>query len=128
MTQTQETPAVEATPKAPSKKALATAIFTEVLALRTDGQFDTNRAFRAAVLTRIQAELGVTVASAATMYNSAVKEAGITVGRDPKQVRVRTGSGKKGRPIGSKNRPKVEVAPAAAETAPAVEQVADPVA
>lgn len=112
---------VVTTPKAPSKKSLALAIFRAKLIERSQGLFATNKEFRAAVLSAIQADLSVSTASAATMYNAAKKDAEtagtVTLGRDPKKVKVATGSGKRGRPVGSKNKDK-EVAPVAAETAP----------
>ena len=118
MTQTTIT-----TPKLPSKKSLALAIFTTKLTERTQGLFASNKEFRSSVLTAIQADLGVSTASAATMYTAAKKDAEVagtaTLGRDPKKVKVATGSGKRGRPAGSRNRPKVEVAAVATtETAP----------
>ena len=146
MTQATETQAVETTteatvtetPKAPSKKSRAEAIFASALAQRAAGVYTTNKAFRNAVLTSIQTELGVTVASAATMYNAAMKAAvaadpTVALGRDPKKEKVRVNAGKRGRPQGSKNRPKtVEAVATPAETTvvvdtPATEQVADPV-
>jgi hypothetical protein len=58
------------------------------------------------------------------MYNSFKKEAEtagtVTLGRDPKKVKV-AGTGKRGRPAGSKNATKAEV-PAATE--PVAEAVA----
>jgi hypothetical protein len=114
-TEAVATPAVETTPKAPSKKSLAVAIFNARLLERSQGLFATNKAFRAIVLSDIQSQLSVSVASAATMYNAAKKDAEgtgtVTLGRDPKIVKVKTNSGKRGRPVGSKNRPKEEVAP-----------------
>lgn len=118
---------VEAAPKAPTKKSQADAIFNAVLAERADGQHPTNKEFRAAVLSRIQADLSVSVASAATMYNSSKKTAEaaslVTLGRDPKKVKISTGTGKKGRPAGSKNKDKVEatLAVATIEVAPTTE-------
>jgi len=110
--------------KTPSKKTLALAIFAAALTERAQGLFGTNKEFRNAVLSRIQTQLSVSVASAATMYNAAKKEAEaagtITLGRDPKKVKVKTGSGKRGRPVGSKNKTKKDVAPAAEQTAEAV--------
>lgn len=117
------TPAVEATPKAPSKKSLALAIFNSRLTERTQGLFESNKAFRAAVLSDIQTQLSVSVASAATMYNAAKKDAEttgtVTLGRDPKVIKVKTNSGKRGRPVGSKNKAKTEVI--ATEATPASE-------
>ena len=107
--------AASAAPKAPSKKSLALAIFQAKLTERTQGLFASNKEFRAAVLSSIQTDLGVSVASAATMFNSAKKDAElinptIGLGRDPKVVKEKTGSGQRGRPQGSKNKPKtVEV-------------------
>ena len=122
---TQATVTTVTTPKAPSKKSLALAIFQAKLAERTQGLFASNKEFRGAVLTAIQADLGVSTASAATMYNAAKKDAEVagtvTLGRDPKKVKVATGSGKRGRPAGSRNRAKevvAEVSPVAVETAP----------
>ena len=126
--------AAPATPKAPSKKSLADAIFAALLADRAAGKFATTKEFRAAVLTRIQTELGVSVASAATMYNGAkkaVEPAGISLGRDPKKEKPAS-TGKRGRPAGSKNRPKaapadggtVVVTTPAADAAPAADPVA----
>ena len=118
------TQATVTTPKAPSKKSLALAIFTAKLTERSQGLFASNKEFRGAVLSAIQADLGVSTASAATMYNAAKKDAETagttTLGRDPKKVKVATGSGKRGRPAGSKNRAKEEVA----AVAPAAEPVA----
>ena len=115
------TQATVTTPKAPSKKSLALAIFTAKLTERSQGLFASNKEFRGAVLSAIQADLGVSTASAATMYNAAKKDAETagtaTLGRDPKKVKVATGSGKRGRPAGSKNKAK-EVAPVAVEAAP----------
>lgn len=102
-------------PKAPSLKSRATAIFNERLAQRgPDGAYKTNKAFRSAVLASIRADLGVTDASAATMYNSAKKDAEVAdptvgLGRDPKKEKAPS-TGKRGRPAGSKNQPKAVVA------------------
>lgn len=139
------TPAVEAAVaaapvvKAPSKKSQADAIFAAKLVERSQGLFATNKDFRAAVLTKIQADLGVSVASAATMYNackvaSEAADAGIGLGRDPKKEKAPKGSGKPGRPAGSKNAVKTdETAPAAdaaatTEAPASTEPAADPVA
>lgn len=114
------TTAAPATPKEPSKKSRAVAIFAAALAMRAEGKFDSNKAFRAHVLSTIEAELGVSTASAATMYNSAKKDAeaasaDVKLGRDPKKEKVKTGTGKRGRPAGSKNKPKTEAADLAAQ-------------
>jgi hypothetical protein len=105
--------------KAPSKKSLALAIFTAALTERAQGLFASNKDFRGAVLARIQADLSVSTASAATMYNAAKKDAEtagtVTLGRDPKKVKAPS-TGKRGRPAGSKNKAKAaEVAPVAAD-------------
>ena len=125
------TATTEVSTKTPSKKSLALAIFSAKLLEREAGLFGDNKSFRAAVLTQIESDLGVSRASAATMYNSAKKEAEAAgtakLGRDPKKVKVRVGNGKRGRPAGSKNRPKTIVTPAVTETtevAPATEVVA----
>lgn len=104
-------PAAPAVPKAPSKKSLADAIFAVKLIERSEGLFASNKEFRAAVLTQIQTDLGVTIASAATMYNAAKKaaetaDATVALGRDPKKEKAPAGTGKRGRPVGSKNKPK----------------------
>lgn len=138
---TTEAVAAVATPKAPSKKSLALAIFQAKLVERSQGLFGSNKDFRAAVLATIQTDLGVTVASAATMFNAAKKEAeaanpNIGLGRDPKKVKAPS-TGKRGRPAGSKNKAKQTVAVVAeaavatdvAVATPAVaEAVAEPVA
>jgi hypothetical protein len=132
MTQTTATveTTVVATPKAPSKKSLALAIFQAKLTERSQGLFASNKEFRSAVLKAIETELSVTIASAATMFNAAKKEAevadpSIGLGRDPKKVKAPS-TGKRGRPTGSRNRAKevvaVEAAPVA-EVAPAAEAV-----
>lgn len=65
------------------------AIFNEQLAKRAAGEFTNNRLFRASVTSRMQVELGVSIASAATMYNAArVKANDPTLGRDPKKVKT----------------------------------------
>lgn len=122
------TEATVAVVKVPSKKSQALAIFQAKLAERTQGLYGSNKEFRAAVLSTIQSDLGVSTASAATMYNAAKKDAEaidatVALGRDPKKVKVSTGSGKRGRPTGSKNRAKEVVAVATTEVAP-VEAVA----
>jgi hypothetical protein len=134
---TTEATVAVATPKAPSKKSLALGIFQSKMAERSQGLFGSNKEFRAAVLSSIQAELGVSTASAATMYNAAKKDAeaadaGVKLGRDPKKEKP-VSTGKRGRPQGSKNKDKVEAAPVAdavvaAEVAPAVAEVAAEVA
>jgi len=129
---TVATPAV-AVPKAASKKSLALVIFQAKMIERTQGLFASNKEFRAAVLTGIQTDLGVSTASAATMYNAAKKDAEaadskVVLGRDPKKVKVAS-TGKRGRPAGSKNGSK-EVAPEAPADAVAttVAAVTTPVA
>lgn len=125
-TQESKTEATTATPakvKDPSKKSLALAIFRAKLEDRKNSLFASNKEFRAAVLSEIQAKLGVTVASAATMYNAAKKEAEaadatVGLGRDPKKEKVKNPDAKRGRPVGSKNKAKAtEAAEPAAETA-----------
>src|ERR1035437_3821334 len=115
--------AAVAVPKAPSKKSLAVAIFAAKLVEKEQGLYGTNKAFRAAVLSTIQAELGVSTASAATMYNackSDVEAAGtVTLGRDPKKVKV-AGTGKRGRPAGVPNKAKAVVKAPAADVVAAV--------
>lgn len=118
------TPAV----KAPSKKSLALAIFQAHLAIRAAGKYTSNKEFRAAVLGAIETELSVTRASASTMFNSAKKEAEaadatVGLGRDPKKVKAPS-TGKRGRPVGSKNKAK-EVAAVAPVTAEATVIVTD---
>lgn len=110
-------------PKEPSKKSQALEIFSAKIADRKEGKFASNKEFRAAVLTTIIATLGVSVASAATMYNAAKKEAEaadatVGLGRDPKKEKIKVEGAARGRPKNSKNKPKVETtAPVATETA-----------
>lgn len=83
----------EVVAKTPSNISLGKTIFNEQLAKRASGEFTTNRDFRASVITRMQSELSVSVASAATMYNSAKATAeqdnpAIGLGRDPKKEKV----------------------------------------
>lgn len=94
--------------RAPSKKSLALTIFQTKLTERVQGLFGNNKDFRKAVLESIEQELGVSRASASTMYNAAKTDAeavdsNVGLGRDPKQVKAPS-SGKRGRPTGSKNR------------------------
>lgn len=133
-TNVSATPAVAApaAPKAPSKKSLAVAIFQAKMIERTQGLFASNKEFRAAVLNTIKADLSVSTASAATMYNAAKKDAeaadsAVKLGRDPKKEKAPS-TGKRGRPAGSGKKAAVEapaveatgeVAAAPAEAAPA---------
>lgn len=111
--------------KTPSKKSQAEAIFAAKMVDRKNGLFPSNKEFRAAVLTAIQSQLSVSVASAATMYNSAKKDAEaadntIVLGRDPKKEKIKVATGKRGRPAGSKNKEKDEVTSTAVVTQPEV--------
>ena len=107
---TETVVATPAVPKAPSKKSLATAIFAAKMIERAQGLFASNKEFRASVLNAIVADLGVSIPSAATMFNACKidaekADANVGLGRDPKQVKVKAqGTGKKGRPSGSKNK------------------------
>jgi hypothetical protein len=110
--------------KAPSKKSQAQVIFTAKLAEKAQGLYGSNKEFRAAVLGAIETGLGVSRASASTMFNSFKKEseaAGLVVlGRDPKKAKAPS-TGKRGRPAGSVNK-KAEVTAettATTEVAPA---------
>ena len=110
-----------ATPKAPSKKSLALAIFQAKMEDRKNSLFASNKEFRAAVLSEIQTQLGVTVASAATMYNAAKKDAeaadaSVALGRDPKKEKVKNPDAKRGRPAGSKNKAKATASAESTET------------
>ena len=123
------TVAAPAVPKAPSKKSLATAIFAAKLVERSQGLFASNKEFRASVLTAIQIDLGVSTASAATMYNAAKAEAekadtAVVLGRDPKKVKAPSATGKRGRPAGSKNAAKTDT-DAVVAVAPAADAVVD---
>lgn len=105
MSTTATPAATTATPKTPSKKSQADAIFAAKVADLKAGKFATNKEFRAAVLAQIQTDLGVSVASAATMYNAAKKateaaDAEVKLGRDPKKEKPAS-TGKRGRPVGS---------------------------
>jgi hypothetical protein len=78
-----------------TKKAQAFTIFEEELKNRASGMHDSNKAFRGTVLGRMEAEIGVSRASAATMYNEAKRAAeqdnpNVNLGRDPKKVTVKT--------------------------------------
>lgn len=95
------------TTKAPSKKTLANAIFAACLAKRAAGDYDSNKAFRTDVVQTISKDLGVTIASASTMYNQAKKDAEVAdanvgLGRDPKKVKVKVEGAKRGRPAKAK--------------------------
>lgn len=109
-------------PKAPSKKSQAQEIFNAKLALRAEGKFESNKDFRAAVMREIESVLNVSTASAATMYNTFKVEAEaanpeIGLGRDPKKEKApAANAGKRGRPAGSKNKPKETEAAASTET------------
>lgn len=122
--------AVPKEPKAPSKKSLALAIFAEKMVERSQGLFASNKEFRAAVLRKIESDLSVSTASAATMYNAAKDEAEkadaeVGLGRDPKKVKVVVeGAGKRGRPAGSKNKVADEVIVVSDATAAVVEAAA----
>ena len=121
--------------KAPSKRSQALVIFNEKIAERDQGLFATNKDFRTTTIQKICADLGVSVASSSTMFNSFKKmvEAAGTLtaplGRDPKKEKP-VSTGKKGRPSGSKNAVKnettdteavaTETTEAVAEAAPAV--------
>lgn len=136
ITETVDNATAEATPavatKAPSKKSQALAIFQNKMADRAAGKFASNKEFRAAVLNTIIADLGVSVASAATMYNAAKQEAeaadtSVKLGRDPKKEKAPS-TGKRGRPVGSKNKSKDAEVPAKSEVSPATESPAVEVA
>jgi len=98
--------------KTPSKKSLAQTIFTAKMNERSHGLYGSNKEFRAAILGAIETELGVSRASASTMYNAFKKEAETagtaTLGRDPKKVKAPS-NGKRGRPFGSKKKVTTEV-------------------
>ena len=75
-----------------TKKSQGDAIFAQELANRVKGTFDSNKAFRAQVLQRMEAEIGVSRASAATMFNQAkiateAADTTVVLGRDPKAVK-----------------------------------------
>lgn len=100
-TATKDAASTATVEKTPSKKSQADAIFAAKLVDLKAGKFTTNKEFRAAVLTQICTALNVSVASAATMYNSAkktVEDAGeVKLGRDPKKEKP-VSTGKRGRP------------------------------
>ncbi len=88
-----------------TKLSLAVAIFNQQLALRAAGTYATNREFRKATVAQIM-DLGVSLGSASTMYNTAKKAAeaaaqaegtDLGLGRDPKKQRP-VSTGKRGRP------------------------------
>lgn len=128
-TDTATAAVVTAPAKTPSKKSLALAIFAAKMVERTQGLYATNKDFRAAVLRKIETDLGVSTASAATMYNAAKAEAEkadstVVLGRDPKKVKVKSESGSRGRPKGSKNKAKDATEVAAEATTEATTEVA----
>lgn len=130
MSTATNTAASTATTKAPSKKSQADAIFATHLVALKAGTFTTNKDFRAAVLAQIQTDLGVSVASAATMYNSAKQDAEtadttLKLGRDPKKEKPAS-TGKRGRPVGS-GKKTVDTTSLVDTAAPAQEPVADAV-
>lgn len=119
--------------KVPSKKSLAMAIFQAKMAERTAGLFASNKEFRAAVLKGIKEDLGVSIASASTMYNQAKKDAEeadatVALGRDPKKIKVKVEGAKRGRPVGSKNKPAELIVPQVAEEADVAEAEQEAVA
>lgn len=110
MNDTVQIAITEAVVKQPTKKSQADRIFQTKMEEREQGLFASNKEFRASVLSAMIAELNVSVASAATMYNTAKLGAekvnpDVGLGRDPKKVKAPS-TGKRGRPAGSKNRPK----------------------
>lgn len=115
--------------KQPTKKAQALEIFNARLVERSQGLFASNKEFRLSTVAAIQAALGVSITSAAAHYNTCklANEAlnpALGLGRDPKKVKPAS-SGKRGRPVGSKNKSKEVVAPAPdAEAAQVAEAVA----
>jgi hypothetical protein len=77
-----------------TKKSQAIAIFEKELVFRANGHFATNKEFRDHILGRMEVEIGVSRASAATMYNEvkkAIEASGynLKLGRDPKVVTVK---------------------------------------
>jgi len=81
----------KSTVKKVTKKSQGDAIFATELTNRTAGSFDSNKAFRAAVINRMVSEIGVSTASASTMFNQCKKAAEaadttVALGRDPKKV------------------------------------------
>lgn len=78
-----------------TKKSQAFSIFEQELVKRTAGAYASNKAFRDSVLGRMEAEIGVSRASAATMYNEVKKaieqaDSNVKLGRDPKVVTIKT--------------------------------------
>lgn len=118
---------VAAVVKAPSKKSLAQVIFDAKIVEKTQGLYASNKDFRAATLAAIETGVGVSRASASTMYNffksEIEKDKVITLGRDPKKAKTPS-TGVRGRPAGSTNKAKAEVTVAE----PVAEPVADAVA
>lgn len=78
-----------------SKKTQGLEIFEQELAKRTAGEFASNKDFRNSVLTRMEAEIGVSRPSASTMYNQCkiafeAADPSLGLGRDPKKEKVKT--------------------------------------
>lgn len=113
--------------KQPTKHAQALAIFNAALLERTQGLFASNKEFRHGTVVKIQEALGVGIASAAAHYNKCkiINEQlnpNLGLGRDPKKVKP-VSNGKRGRPVGSRNKAKVIVG-----NPPFPEAVAEPIA
>lgn len=118
---------VAAVVKAPSKKSLAQVIFDAKIVEKTQGLYASNKDFRAATLVAIETGVGVSRASASTMYNSfkaeSEKAGTVVLGRDPKKAKAPS-TGVRGRPAGSKNAIKEVVAVVVAADATATEPAA----
>jgi hypothetical protein len=98
-----------------TKKEQAFKIFDAKLKMRAAGKFDSNKAFRRACLDEMVKKIGVSIPSAATMYNQAKQAAeadnpSLGLGRDPKKVVVKKPKAK------AKAKAKPAAQPAEAET------------
>jgi hypothetical protein len=93
-----------------TKISQSKSIFAAKLLMRDAGAYNSNKAFRADVINSLVSDLGVNPATASTMYNTLKNEAmeatpGLVIARDPKKQKAPS-TGKRGRPLGSKNKPK----------------------
>lgn len=94
-----------------TKISQAKSIFAAKLLMRDAGAYTSNKAFRADVINSLVSDVDVNPATASTMYNTLKNEAmqatpGLMIARDPKKQKA-SSTGKRGRPLGSKNKPKV---------------------
>lgn len=98
-----------------SKISQAREIFKSKLESRLSGQYQSYRDFRFSVINMFVITLGVNESTASTMFNNIKREIllenpEVNLSRDPRKIKIRTSTGKRGRPLGSKNKPKIVIA------------------